>query len=286
MSMISYAQNQEDVLLRRAFPDGKDGFYIDVGANDPVWDSVTKHFYDRGWRGINIEPGLVTYERLRADRKNDINLNVGLSNCQTTSELIEFPANPGLSTFSPDMANAWRHLELETIKRAVPVMTLAQVCKEHVDRQIDFLKIDVEGHEREVIEGGDWNRWRPRVILVEATWVNRWEHLILAADYVFAIFDGLNRYYVRSEDSQLLSALDTPVNPRDDFVPYYYHCTIEHLKAQLGLSQRTNDELSSRLGVCKDLGPNAIDAARRLHSIAARYPRLSRTVKRIARIGA
>ena len=64
MSMISYAQNQEDVLLRREFPDCTNGFYIDVGANDPVWDSVTKHFYDRGWHGINIEPGLEPYEPL------------------------------------------------------------------------------------------------------------------------------------------------------------------------------------------------------------------------------
>ena len=54
--MVSYAQNHEDVLLRRVFPDEPNGFYIDVGANDPVRDSVTKHFYDRGWHGINIEP--------------------------------------------------------------------------------------------------------------------------------------------------------------------------------------------------------------------------------------
>jgi FkbM family methyltransferase len=282
--MISYAQNQEDVLLRRAFPDGKDGFYIDVGANEPVVDSVTKHFYDQGWRGINIEPGKCCYERLCADRKNDINLNIGLSNRETTSELIEFPSNSGLSTFSPDMADVWRHLQLETIKRAVPVMTLAQVCEAYVDRPIDFLKIDVEGHEREVIEGGDWTRWRPRVILVEATWVERWEHLILAADYVFVIFDGLNRYYVRREDSQLVSPLSTPVNPRDDYVPFHYQRAIEHLNAQLGLSQRMNDELSARLCVYKDLGPNAIDVARRLHFMAARYPRLSRAVKRIARL--
>jgi FkbM family methyltransferase len=353
MSMISFAQNQEDVLLRRAFPDGNDGFYIDVGANDPVWDSVTKHFYDLGWYGINIEPGKGAYDRLCADRKNDINLNIGLSNCESTFEFTEFPSSPGLSTFSPDMAGVWRHLQLETIKRTVPVMTLAQVCDAFVDRPIDFLKIDTEGHEREVIEGGDWHRWRPRVILVEAVWPERWEHLILAADYVFAIFDGLNRYYVRTEDSQLISALNTPVNPRDDYVPFYYHHTIEQLNARLGLSQRMNDELSTRLGysieqlngqlgdsqrmnnelsirlgvsqrinddlstqlgasqsmndelntqlgasqsmndelntqlaLYQDLGPNAIGVARRIHRMAASYPRLSSAVKRIARIGA
>jgi FkbM family methyltransferase len=287
MAMISYAQNHEDVLLQRAFPDAKDGFYIDVGANEPIADSVTKHFYERGWHGINIEPGIGPYERLCADRKNDINLNVGLSIREATAELIEFPANPGLSTFSSELASKWSHmLELESIKRTVPVMTLAQVCEAYVDRPIDFLKIDVEGYEREVIEGGDWGRWRPRVILIEATWPERWEHLIVAADYVFVIFDGLNRYYVPAEDRQLGPALNVPANFCDNYIPAYYHRTIAQLNGQLAQFQRMNDELSTKLGVCKNLGPTAIDVARRLHCMAARFPRFSRAAKRIARIGA
>ena len=56
MRFISYAQNNEDVLLWRALGHVRDGFYIDVGANDPVEHSVTKAFYDAGWRGISIEP--------------------------------------------------------------------------------------------------------------------------------------------------------------------------------------------------------------------------------------
>ena len=56
MSFISYAQNFEDVMLRRVFAELDTGFYIDVGANDPSADSVTKAFYDAGWHGINIEP--------------------------------------------------------------------------------------------------------------------------------------------------------------------------------------------------------------------------------------
>jgi FkbM family methyltransferase len=287
MSMISYAQNQEDVLLRRAFPNVKDGFYIDAGANDPVVDSVTKYFYDQGWRGINIEPGQASYERLRDDRKEDVNLNVGLSNYETTSELIEFPSNPGLSTFSTDLADVWARKGLDATKRSVPLMTLAQVCQVYVDRTIDFLKIDVEGHEREVIEGGNWEKWRPRVIVVEATWrPKQWEHLILDADYLFAIFDGLNRYYVRAEDSQLLSVLNIPVNVTDDYVPARHICAIERRDRMIDdLSTRLGD-LSTRLGSCVDLGPNAINVARRLHHMAARYRQLSSEVRRIARLGA
>ena len=139
-----------------------------------------------------------------------MNLNIGLSNRETTTELIEIPSNHRLSTFSPDVANELRQQGLETIKRTVPVMTLAQVCDAYVDRPIDFLKIDVEGHEGEVIEGGDWVRWRPRVILVEATWPERWEHLILNADYIFVIFDGLNRYYVRTGGQSARLGVDHP----------------------------------------------------------------------------
>src|SRR5579863_744930 len=76
-ALVSYAQNGEDVLLGRAFGWQTDGFYIDVGANHPVNDSVTKAFYDRGWRGINIEPGRV-FEKLAAMRPRDVNLPIAL----------------------------------------------------------------------------------------------------------------------------------------------------------------------------------------------------------------
>jgi hypothetical protein len=108
MTMVSYAQNHEDVLLRRVFPDGTNGFYIDVGANDPVLDSVTKHFYDRGWHGINIEPQSGPYKRLCAERSNDLNLKIGLSNRDATLELSECTAHDGVSTFSPDLVDMWR----------------------------------------------------------------------------------------------------------------------------------------------------------------------------------
>ena len=211
MPMISYAQNREDVLLRRFFSDREDGFYIDVGANDPVQHSVTKHFYDRGWRGINIEPDNVPYTSLCSQRQRDVNLNVGLSSSDTTLEFLECPSNPELSTYSPEMADLWHKQGVGFVKRTVPVVTLARVCEDHVDRPIDFLKIDAEAHEREVIEGGDWGRWRPRVILIEETRPDQWEPLLLAADYLFAAFDGLNRYYVRAEDRRLISLFNAPV---------------------------------------------------------------------------
>ena len=99
-----------------------------------------------------------------------------------------------------------------------------RVCEQYAGRTIDFLKIDVEGFEQEVLEGADWSRYRPRVVLVEATRpttniasYEHWEAILLAADYLFAFFDGLNRYYVPAEDRQLLPLLGVPVNVFDEY---------------------------------------------------------------------
>jgi len=78
MPFISYAQNLEDVMHYRALRDVKRGFYVDVGANSPDQHSVTRTLYERGWRGINIEPATGFHEQLVAARPDDINLAVAV----------------------------------------------------------------------------------------------------------------------------------------------------------------------------------------------------------------
>ena len=87
--MISYAQNCEDVLLNRLFPHN-DGFYIDVGAHDPTDLSVTKHFYDKAWTGINIEPAPTAFAKFPLERRRDINLNIGVSDRSGDLEFFDF----------------------------------------------------------------------------------------------------------------------------------------------------------------------------------------------------
>src|SRR5262249_50071888 len=112
MVWTSYAQNGEDVRLRRAFAGQPTGFYIDVGANDPTELSVTRHFYDAGWHGINVEPLPKQFALLTAARKRDINLNVGCSNRTGTLELYAAGAAgeeiSGLSTFAREEVDAHR----------------------------------------------------------------------------------------------------------------------------------------------------------------------------------
>lgn len=76
--MVSYTPNFEDVLLRRCFPDVKDGFYVDIGAFDPTLSSVTKWFYDNGWTGVNVEPGPI-FEEIERSRPRDINIRAAVT---------------------------------------------------------------------------------------------------------------------------------------------------------------------------------------------------------------
>ena len=226
--MISYAQNGEDVVLSRAFFGQAAGFYIDIGAWEPATDSVTKHFYDKGWRGINVEPVGLHFERLLSERPGDINLNVAIGvGPGSKIHFVELEGS-GLSGISKTLNRAaidaldlgFRSRDVE-----VDVMPLAEVTARHAHRDVDFLKIDVEGAERSVIESAEWHAFRPRVIVVEAiaplscqpTWFE-WEGLLFEVGYEFALFDGINRFYYRAEEPELRPKLSVPANALDNYV--------------------------------------------------------------------
>ena len=225
--MISYAQNFEDVVLQRFFAGQQFGFYIDVGAWDPTRDSVTRHFYDKGWCGINIEPDTACFEALKSERQRDVSLQVALGRRPGTRTMYILE-NSGTSTLSASIAKGWQGRGLSAITKKVPVMTLASVCREYVRAPIDFLKVDVEGLEGEVIEGGEWSDYSPRIIVMESIhpvtqapmWMS-WEPKLLARGYRFIHFDGLNRFYGHvSEDAAALSVITLPPNVLDQFTPY------------------------------------------------------------------
>jgi FkbM family methyltransferase len=262
MSWLSYSQNGEDVRLHRAFLGQSSGFYIDVGANDPVEYSITKHFYEIGWTGINVDPAPVPYSLIVKDRKRDINLNVGCSNQRGSMTLYAARKATGLSTFTAEEVAIHEKNGFEFDSVTVPVTTLANICEEHAkDRAIDFLSIDVEGHEREVLEGADFRRFRPRVVVIEATRPNtteptheRWEGLVLEHDYLFAVFDGLNRYYVRREDERLVPILALAPNIFDEYAPYIYQRRIDALEAELLGYRAVNAVVRSVAGAVRGVG--------------------------------
>jgi FkbM family methyltransferase len=223
--VISYAQNAEDVVLARVFAGQATGRYVDLGAGYPTRDSVTKHFYDLGWRGINVEPEPHLADELDRERPGDLNLRVavGAEPGKTVLHVVE--GQWGRATV--DIALARQYSEDWAVRDVeVRVVTLAQLLDEHPG-DVDFLKIDVEGAERAVIEGADWSRHRPRVLVVEATEPgspkpahDEWEPMLLEAGYRCGLFDGLNRFYARAEDADALAALAAPANVFDDYERY------------------------------------------------------------------
>jgi FkbM family methyltransferase len=274
---VSYAQNQEDVVLARALhPDDRAGFWVDVGAGDPVLDSVTAAFAERGWRGVNVEPLPCEHERLCAARPADTNLRVALGATAGLGKLFVEPAeNRGASTMVAELAERYRADGEDFIPIEVPIWTLAQVVADHVAGPVDFLKVDVEGFEREVLAGADWSSFRPRVVVMEATVPKSdepahqgWEPMLFEVGYRFAMFDGLNRFYAHADEPALLQTLAIPANVFDDFVPYAWAHQVDlaqqwahSLEDALTQAQQERDQLHENVARARATARYAQDRA-------------------------
>lgn len=224
MNFVSYAQNFEDVILWRALKNIQHGFYVDVGAQHPVVDSVSKGFYEQGWRGIHIEPVPQWAALLRQDRPDETVLELAIGERSGTLELDVIP-DTGLSTAVH--AHSERHLAERGFLHQpirVPCLTLDDALRDLVTkREIHWLKIDVEGLEEAVFTGWNADTIRPWIIVVEATVPGSqepdyavWEPLLTGAGYTFVYFDGLNRFYVAVEHAELVHALAVPPNVFDN----------------------------------------------------------------------
>lgn len=219
--ITSYAQNFEDVMLWRALWDVENGFYIDVGAWDPVIDSVSKAFYEHGWRGFHVEPLPEYAEKIREDRPDEKVFQVMLG-AEPGEQIFYYIPETGLSTGVKAIAEQHQKAGWSKEQRCYPVMTLKQLFDETRERTIHWLKIDVEGLEGDVLAGWGNHPARPWIVLVESTAPNspvptwaEWQHRLEARGYRFAYFDGLNRFYVHASCSQYLPLFAIPPNVFD-----------------------------------------------------------------------
>jgi len=129
----------------------------------------------------------------------------------------------------------------------VRTVTLAEVCSHCSGAPVDFLKIDVEGFEKQVIRSGDWEMFRPRVVVVEATapqlsgdemappiWIQsqpEWDGILTAEGYRCTLFDGLNRFYAQADDQQAVEYLSVPANVTDRYERFATATHIANLEA-------------------------------------------------------
>ena len=166
---LSFAQEGEDMVVARFFEGRKTGFYVDVGAHHPRRFSNTAYFYARGWRGINIDAMPGSMDLFRAERPEDVNLELAIGDGrQQTYFLFNEPALNGLNRTVAERRDG-RSGNRIVDRLEVQTSTLAAVFDEHVPagQTIDFLTVDVEGHDLEVLASNDWSRYRPRLVLVE-----------------------------------------------------------------------------------------------------------------------
>ncbi len=207
MTFISYSDNLEDVMLWRAFRELDRGYYIDILAGSRAQGSVTRAFHERGWVGLHVTPDTAAYKTGANERPRDIHLNTAVGSSDVDQ-----------------------------------VRTLASIWQDCLssDQPVQFLHLDAPGTEKNVIQGNDWTRFRPWVVVIALRSAERkldsreeWERLLLGHQYRFAYADGLNRFYVAEEHSALLQCFQYPPNVFDDYM------TDSHERAESALAEAT-----------------------------------------------
>ena len=224
MTLKSYAQNFEDVMLWRALKHVENGIYIDVGAQHPVIDSVSLAFYEQGWRGMHIEPNSHYAQLLRESRPDETVIQAAVGDKGAVLKFYEI-ADTGLSTCDFEIAERHRASGFAVHETSAPCVTLANIFESCIGREIHWLKIDVEGSEEQALQGWRPSNTRPWIVVVESTLPltqieshDKWEKLILDLEYEFVYFDGLNRYYLAKKHPELKDAFRAGPNVFDGFV--------------------------------------------------------------------
>ncbi len=161
----SYSQEGEDLLLNRYFKNKPTGFFCDVGSFHPKQYSNTYLFYQKGWRGINIDPRPGSKEIFDQARPHDINLELGIADQPGGKLVYSMYSNPVYNSFSSEAVE-----EVEKIGEVlVEIQSLEYVFDTYLPKgmSIDFLSIDVEGFDLEVLKSNNWSRYSPEVVIVE-----------------------------------------------------------------------------------------------------------------------
>jgi FkbM family methyltransferase len=166
----SYSQEGEDMVLYRTFETVQNGFYVDVGAHHPKRFSNTYKFYKLGWRGINIDAMPGSMEPFNKLRPRDINLEIPVSDKE---EVLPFHIfnEPALNTFSKELADERSVKPEYRVEKVVDIKTrtLADILKAHLpqSQKINYLSIDAEGFDYQILRSNNWQLYRPELVLVE-----------------------------------------------------------------------------------------------------------------------
>ena len=200
-----FPPEREPGLVREFLSAEAPGFFVEVGANDPVKESQTFHLEQLGWTGILVEPVPELAAQLREKRKAQV-FAVACSSPPRAGSIMTLHVAGAFSSFDPRLAVTGVRPERSI---AVPVKTLDQVLEEGgAPVPIDLLSIDVEGHELDVLRGFSLARWQPRLILLEDHVTSLAKHHFMhRAGYRLMRRTGLNSWYVPRHARPRLDAL-------------------------------------------------------------------------------
>ena len=219
---LSYAQNLEDYHLDLMFAGQAEGTYVDVGGGHPVADNVSFWFYLKGWRGLIVEPQQALADIYTHVRPRDHTVSCLAGRTDGEAEFHVVDKLHGFSSTVQAHAEGAAQFGAGFKTMRKPVRPLSALIDEAGLATVDFLKIDVEGAEADVLAGIDFNRHRPRVMLLEAVAPGSmedasagWEQDLLAKGYRLAFFDRLNKFYVAEEASDLAARLPAEPAPWD-----------------------------------------------------------------------
>lgn len=166
---LSYSQEGEDLILNRFLENRAPGFYIDIGAHHPKRFSNTYNFYKKGWRGINIDAMPGSMDAFNIERPKDINLEIAIGEEEIELNYFNFKEK-ALNTFSEVLANQYKlgGWELNNVI-SIKTYPLNKILEEYlpINKTIDFFSIDVEGFELEVLKSNNWDKFKPKIILIE-----------------------------------------------------------------------------------------------------------------------
>lgn len=194
----SNSQFQEDLLVDLLLNRKKDGVYVDIGANNPFYNSNTQKLYLRGWRGINIEPSLSAFKKIAKNRELDINLNIAVSEESGKLTFYQIGNDSSLSTLDYNTAIKMAETyKLELTSSMVNVMPVSKILETYLDnRHIDFMSVDTQGHDLAVLKSNDWYKYRPTLVMVNSNidsrriimFMDKHNYLYIFSNHVNALF--------------------------------------------------------------------------------------------------
>ena len=164
---VSYSLTSIDLLISHIFKNKKNGFFIDVGCNHPVYNNNSYLLYKKGWRGINIDLDKKSIELFNLYRKKDLNINSAISSKVEEVDCFFYHDKSPINTLNKK-SSEYQKVKPKIIKK-ITTQTLKSVIvnSDFSEEKIDFLSLDVEGYELEVLKGLDLKLYSPSIIVLE-----------------------------------------------------------------------------------------------------------------------